>query len=231
MSEGHKLEEYVKNNDNETVDKEISEEETEKIESDNTSQSQLLDVRVPEWNNFSKEKINNNNNYNVTQNNNGINYTKDINDDDDHIIKVTMEEQRFKELEKLSEKITNYLLHIILIDNDKYFKETIFSYFNSFNSLINYQLTTCNDLNEMESIIINNSKNGGITTITKDNYQEDFKKVIIICTEDQFYNVEEKSKILFSNGRTSQRRARIQVETLEETLNNNNAINKKRQQN
>ncbi|KAL9653766.1 hypothetical protein ABK040_008632 [Willaertia magna] len=48
MSEGHKLEEYVKNNDNETVDKEISEEETEKIESDNTSQSQLLDVRVPE---------------------------------------------------------------------------------------------------------------------------------------------------------------------------------------
>ncbi|KAL9643898.1 hypothetical protein ABK040_013309 [Willaertia magna] len=113
-----------------------------------------------------------------------------IETDDGNATPITLEEQRFSKLKKLSLKITKtkYLLNIILMNIDKYFEDCISSYFNSFAELINYQLTTSNDPDEMESLI---------TTVNK--IQDNNVKHVIICSEEQFYNIQYKLKLLLNN--------------------------------
>ncbi|KAL9643900.1 hypothetical protein ABK040_013310 [Willaertia magna] len=119
-----------------------------------------------------------------------INRTNDStanNTDDENVIQITTEEQKFKEIERLKKSITKkYLLNIILMDNDKFFKECIYSYFNSFTSLIDHQLTTCSSPDEIEN------------NISKDNLNA---KNIIICCEEQFYSIQEKLKLLINHNK------------------------------
>ncbi|KAL9643897.1 hypothetical protein ABK040_013308 [Willaertia magna] len=142
-----------------------------------------------------KVEVDNNRGYNISKiknnkdNDIGVNHEDTVNDTNfDNVIQITMEEQKFNELEKLSLKVTKkkYLLNIILMDNDKYFKECISSYFNSFATIINHQLITCNDINEIEN---NSSKDEDKLNV----------KYIIICGEEQFYNIQEKLKLIINN--------------------------------